>query len=248
MTKLAIIGGTGLDEMPDLEITHREVCHTPFGQPSAALTHGRMSDREVVFLPRHGASHMIPPHLVNYRANLWALRHLGVETVLGVAAVGGITSEMGPSRIIIPDQIIDYTFGRDHTIYDTDLSHITHIDFTQPYCENLRQELIEAGRLCGANPIGTATYGATQGPRLESAAEIVRMERDGCDIVGMTGMPEAALARELNLCYASCSVVSNWAAGKVETSINMKDIEKNLIHGMDQVKSLLVTLLRLRAH
>ncbi|MCU7931148.1 MAG: S-methyl-5'-thioinosine phosphorylase [Candidatus Thiodiazotropha sp. (ex Codakia rugifera)] len=248
MTKLAIIGGTGLDEMPDLEITHREVCHTPFGEPSAALTHGIMSDREVVFLPRHGASHMIPPHLVNYRANLWALRHLGVETVLGVAAVGGITSEMAPARIVIPDQIIDYTFGRDHTIYDTDLSHITHIDFTQPYCENLRQELIEAGRLCDVNPIDRATYGATQGPRLESAAEIVRMERDGCDIVGMTGMPEAALAREFNLCYASCSVVSNWAAGKVDTQISMKAIEKNLIHGMDQVKSLLLALLRLSAH
>ncbi|MEW8460833.1 MAG: S-methyl-5'-thioinosine phosphorylase [Candidatus Thiodiazotropha endolucinida] len=247
MTKLAIIGGTGLDEIPDLEITHREVCHTPFGEPSAALTHGSISGHEVVFLPRHGVSHMIPPHLVNYRANLWALRHVGIQTILGVAAVGGIGSEMAPGRIVIPDQIIDYTFGREHTIFDNDLSHVTHIDFTMPYCEKLRQDLIEAGRLSGVNPVAGGTYGATQGPRLETAAEITRMERDGCDLVGMTGMPEAALAREFNLCYASCAVMSNWAAGKSEGSISMGDIEKNLIKGMDHVKSLLVELLRIRA-
>ncbi|MES9829074.1 MAG: S-methyl-5'-thioinosine phosphorylase [Candidatus Thiodiazotropha sp.] len=247
MTKLAIIGGTGLDDIPDLEITHREVCHTPFGEPSAALTHGRISGHEVVFLPRHGASHMIPPHLVNYRGNLWALRHVGIQTILGVAAVGGIGSEMAPGHIVIPDQIIDYTFGREHTIFDNDLSHVTHIDFTMPYCEELRQDLIEAGRLSGVNPVAGGTYGATQGPRLETAAEIIRMERDGCDLVGMTGMPEAALAREFNLCYASCAVVSNWAAGKSEGSISMGDIEKNLIKGMEHVKSMLVELLRIRA-
>lgn len=247
MTVLAIIGGTGLDEIPDLEITHREVCHTPFGEPSAALTHGNISGHEVVFLPRHGASHMIPPHLVNYRANLWALRHVGIQTILGVAAVGGISSKMVPGHIVIPHQIIDYTFGREHTIFDNDLSHVTHVDFTTPYCEALRQDLIEAGRLSGVNPVAGGTYGATQGPRLETAAEIARMERDGCDLVGMTGMPEAALAREFNLCYASCAVVSNWAAGISTNSISMSDIEKNLIQGMEFVKSLLVELLRLRA-
>ncbi|MEW8268285.1 MAG: S-methyl-5'-thioinosine phosphorylase [Candidatus Thiodiazotropha sp.] len=247
MTKLAIIGGTGLDEIPDLEITHREVCHTPFGEPSAALTHGTISGHQVVFLPRHGASHMIPPHLVNYRANLWSLRHVGIQTILGVAAVGGISAAMAPGRIVIPDQIIDYTFGRDHTIFDSDLSHVTHIDFTKPYCEGLRQALLEAGRLSSVNPVAGGTYGATQGPRLETAAEILRMERDGCDIVGMTGMPEAALAREFNLCYASCAVISNWAAGKMDSTIDMSEIEKNLVKGMEQVKSLFVELLRLEA-
>ncbi|MET0068585.1 MAG: S-methyl-5'-thioinosine phosphorylase [Candidatus Thiodiazotropha sp.] len=247
MTKLAIIGGTGLDEIPNLEITHREVCHTPFGEPSAALTHGTISGHQVVFLPRHGASHMIPPHLVNYRANLWALRHVGIQTILGVAAVGGISEAMAPGRIVIPDQIIDYTFGRDHTIFDNDLSHVTHIDFTKPYCEGLRQALLEAGRLSSVNPVAGGTYGATQGPRLETAAEILRMERDGCDIVGMTGMPEAALAREFNLCYASCAVISNWAAGKMDSTIDMSEIEKNLVKGMEQVKSLFVELLRLDA-
>ena len=248
MTKLAIIGGTGLNKIPDLEITHREVCHTPFGEPSAALTHGRIAGSEVVFLPRHGASHTIPPHRVNYRANLWALHHLGIDTVIGVAAVGGITSEMAPGRMVVPDQIIDYTFDRDHTIYETDLQHVTHIDFTYPYCEDLRQRLIEAARISEVDCVDSGTYGATQGPRLETAAEVARMERDGCDLVGMTGMPEAALAREFELCYASCSVVANWAAGKLETPIDMKEIEKNLIHGMEQAKLLLTALLRRSAY
>ncbi|MGD9163638.1 MAG: S-methyl-5'-thioinosine phosphorylase, partial [Chromatiales bacterium] len=222
MSKLAIIGGTGLAKMPNLEIVHREVLHSPYGEPSAPLIHGRLAGRELVFLPRHGSSHSIPPHRVNYRANLWALRHVGVETVLAVAAVGGITESMAPGMIVIPDQIIDYTFGRDHTLFEADLTHVTHIDFTYPYCESLRKQLLEAGRHNGANPIAGGTYGATQGPRLETAAEIQRMERDGCDIVGMTGMPEASLAKEMNLCYASCAVVSNWAAGKSEGPIEMR--------------------------
>jgi len=247
MSELAIIGGTGLDKIPNLEIVHREVSHTPYGEPSAPLTHGRLEGREIVFLPRHGFSHIIPPHRVNYRANLWALRHAGVETVLAIAAVGGITERMAPGMIVIPDQIIDYTFGRDHTLYESDLSHVTHIDFTQPYCETLRGQLLEAGRQCGVNPIAGGTYGATQGPRLETAAEILRLERDGCDIVGMTGMPEASLAREMNLCYATCAVVSNWAAGKSEGPIEMHDIERNLLSGMEQVKSLVTTLLTLRS-
>jgi 5'-methylthioinosine phosphorylase len=222
MSELAIIGGTGLDKIPNLEILRREVSHTPYGEPSAPLTHGRLAGRDIVFLPRHGTSHIIPPHKVNYRANLWALRHVGVEAVLGVAAVGGITQEMAPGRIVIPDQIIDYTFGREHSLFESDLKQVTHIDFTHPYCESLRQQLLEAGRSSGVNPIAGGTYGATQGPRLETAAEIIRLQRDGCDIVGMTGMPEASLARE------------------------MKEIEKNLIEGMEQVKALLVALLSMR--
>ncbi len=246
MSELAIIGGTGLNKIPNLEILHREVSHTPFGEPSAPLTHGRLAGRDIIFLPRHGPAHSIPPHRVNYRANLWALQHVGVDTVLAVAAVGGITERMAPGMIVIPDQIIDYTFGRDHTLYESDLTHITHIDFTYPYCESLREQMLEAGRHCGVNPIAGATYGATQGPRLETAAEVLRMQRDGCDIVGMTGMPEASLAREMNLCYATCAVVANWAAGKGEGVIQMQEIERNLSSGMEQVKSLVAGLLALR--
>ncbi|MEN8168176.1 MAG: S-methyl-5'-thioadenosine phosphorylase, partial [Pseudomonadota bacterium] len=146
MTKLAIIGGTGLDGIPDLVVIHREVFRTPYGEPSAPLTHGRIADNEVIFLPRHGPSHTIPPHRVNYRANLWALKQAGVDTIIGVAAVGGITNEMAPGAIIIPDQIIDYTYGRESTLFDTDLDQVTHIDFTYPYCERLRQQLIDAGK------------------------------------------------------------------------------------------------------
>ncbi|MEJ2464202.1 MAG: S-methyl-5'-thioinosine phosphorylase [Candidatus Thiodiazotropha sp.] len=246
MSKLAIIGGTGLDKIPNLEIVHREVSHTPYGEPSAPLTHGMLGGWELVFLPRHGSSHSIPPHLVNYRANLWALRHAGVETVLAVAAVGGITEQMAPGMIVIPDQIVDYTYGREHTLFESDLAQVTHIDFTTPYCETLRKQLLAAGQHSGVNPIAGGTYGATQGPRLETAAEIVRMQRDGCDIVGMTGMPEAALASEMNLCYATCAVVSNWAAGKSGGAIEMAQIEENLISGMEKVKTLVAAFMLLR--
>ncbi len=247
MTKLAIIGGTGLNKIPNLEIVHREVSHTPYGEPSAPLTHGRLAGRDILFLPRHGSSHSIPPHRVNYRANLWALRHVGIDTVLAVAAVGGITERMAPGMIVIPDQIIDYTYDREHTLFETDLTQVTHIDFTYPYCESLRQLLLEAAHQSGIATAAGGTYGVTQGPRLETAAEIGRLERDGCDLVGMTGMPEAALAREMGLCYATCAVVSNWAAGKTEGTIELGDIEQNLINGMEQVKTLVAALLALRS-
>ncbi|KRT56181.1 S-methyl-5'-thioinosine phosphorylase [endosymbiont of Ridgeia piscesae] len=244
MAKLAIIGGTGLNKMSDFHVIRREVVHTPFGEPSAALTHGVLTDNEVVFLPRHGPAHNIPPHKVNYRANLWALKHIGVDRVIGVAAVGGISAEMSPGRVIIPDQIIDYTYGREHTLFEYDLNQVTHIDFTQPYCEQLRKRLIVAGITTGQNVADTGTYGVTQGPRLETAKEISRMERDGCDLVGMTGMPETSLARELDLCYASCAVVANWAAGKGDQPISMEEIEKNLLVGMRNVRALLENLLQ----
>jgi 5'-methylthioinosine phosphorylase len=247
MTKLAIIGGTALGKIPDLEVTHRAVSHTPYGEPSAPLTHGRIADNEVVFLPRHGPSHTIPPHRVNYRANLWALKQAGVDTIIGVAAVGGITNEMAPGEIIIPDQIIDYTYGREHTLFDTDLDQVTHIDFTYPYCERLRQQLIDAGKQAIDHLVTQGTYAATQGPRLETMKEIQRLERDGCDLVGMTGMPETSLAREMGLCYACCAVVANWAAGKSDQLISMDMIEQNLRVGMEQVRLLLTRFLTIQA-
>ena len=247
MTRLAIIGGTGLDKIPDLEIIHREVSHTPYGEPSAALTYGRIGGNEVIFLPRHGSSHNIPPHRVNYRANLWALKRAGVDTVIGVAAVGGITKQMSPGKIVIPDQIIDYTYDRSHTLFENDLTEVTHIDFTYPYCESLRQQLIAAGEQTLEGLVYSGTYGAMQGPRLETMMEVKRLERDGCDLVGMTGMPEASLARELDLCYACCAVVANWAAGKSDQLITMEEIEKNLKIGMKQARSLLTKLLTIQA-
>jgi len=239
VTRIAIIGGTGLTSLEGLEITRREVVHTPYGEPSGPLTHGRLVAHDVVFLARHGYSHTIPPHMVNYRANMWALRHIGVDQVIAVAAVGGISQDMYPRRLAFPDQIIDYTYSRSHTFYDRDLSQVTHIDFTEPYCAPLRSLLQQAARRLGIDARESGTYGATQGPRLETAAEINRLERDGCHMVGMTGMPEAALARELDLCYASCAVVANRAAGRGEGPIDMQVIRANLQAGIAEVGRLL---------
>lgn len=239
MTGLAIIGGTGLTSLKNLEIERREVMHTPYGEPSGPLVHGTMCGRPVVFLPRHGTAHTIPPHEVNYRANLWALQHIGITKIIAVAAVGGITAAMLPSALVIPDQIIDYTWSRQHTFFQGDLNKVTHVDFTHPYSDELRAILLKGGDAAGLALHDGGTYGATQGPRLETAAEITRMERDGCDIVGMTGMPEAALARELELSYAACAVVANWAAGRGAGEISMDDIERNLKVGMDRLRALL---------
>jgi 5'-methylthioinosine phosphorylase len=235
----AIIGGTGLTRLQGLEITRRELLETPYGEPSAALAIGSLHGREVVFLARHGDRHTIPPHRVNYRANLWALKHLGIGRVISVCAVGGISRDTGPGVILIPDQIIDYTWSRAHTLFEEDLDAVTHIDFTEPYCEELRQVLLAAAGRAGVAVLANGTYGATQGPRLETAAEIDRMERDGCTIVGMTGMPEASLARELGLCYAACAVSANAAAGRGAAPITMADIEACLGDGMTRVMRIL---------
>jgi 5'-deoxy-5'-methylthioadenosine phosphorylase len=241
--KLAIIGGTGLDALGILQVDKREVISTPFGEPSGPITRGSLFGQEVLFLPRHGYSHSLPPHQVNYRANLWALREAGADAVLAVAAVGGIRADMGPGRLVIPDQLIDYTWGRPSTFFEDGFGEVTHIDFTEPYCDELRQQLLRAAFAENIKLVDGGTYGAAQGPRLETAAEIERMERDGCHLVGMTGMPEAALARELELCYACCAVVANWAAGKTDGIITMEEIEENLKGGMQRLSDLLESLM-----
>ncbi len=243
MDNLAIIGGTGLDTLGILDVHKREIVETPYGSPSGAVARGLLFGKEVLFLPRHGYSHSHAPHKINYRANLWALRELGAENILAIAAVGGIRNDMSPATLSIPDQIIDYTWGRTNTFYENENDQVLHIDFTDPYCESLRQKLLASASAANVDMVSGGTYGAVQGPRLETTAEILRMERDGCDIVGMTGMPEAALAREINLCYASCAVVANWAAGKGEGEITMDDIETNLKTSMSDVSRVLEALL-----
>ncbi len=245
MTKLAIIGGTGLTRMQGLEIIAQKDIETPFGTPSASYSVGRFNELEILFLPRHGNPPTIPPHRINYRANMWGLKELGAEQIIAVAAVGGITEEMAPGHIVIPSQIIDYTYGRENTFFEHDLQQITHIDFTNPYSHKLRSKLIEAATGAALPFSNGGVYGCTQGPRLESVAEIIRMQRDGCDLVGMTGMPEAALARELELDYAACAVVANWAAGKTDGEITMHEIEKNLHAGMAKVTKLISHLSQL---
>jgi 5'-deoxy-5'-methylthioadenosine phosphorylase len=239
MAEIAIIGGTGLTTLKNLEIRRREVMRTPYGEPSGPLVHGDLCGCDVVFLPRHGHGHTIPPHMVNFRANIWALRETGVSSVIAVAAVGGIREGMEPSTLAFPDQIIDYTWSRKHTYFESNLSAVTHVDFTQPYSERIRLALINAATDLGLSFAPDGTYGATQGPRLETAAEIDRLERDGCSMVGMTGMPEAALARELELGYACCAVIANRAAGRGAGEISMEEIETHLSEGMSQVRKVL---------
>jgi len=239
MTRMAIIGGTGLTRLPEFDKIRQEKVVTPYGAPSADLTFGTLYGKELIFLARHGDKHTIPPHRINYRANIWALKLAGANCLVALAAVGGIRADMAPGRIAIPGQVIDYTCGRQHTFFEDDLDQVTHIDFTHPYSLPLREKLLSAAGGAGLRIIDGGVYGCTQGPRLETAAEIIRMERDGCDLVGMTGMPEASLARELEVEYACCAVVANWAAGKTREEITMSDIEANLARGMHDLSFLL---------
>lgn len=238
---LAIIGGTGLTKLSNLEITHRQVIRTPYGEPSGALTFGSVQGQAVVFIARHGYGHTIPPHEVNYRANLWALQAQGVKAIIAVNSVGGIHADLKPGVIVLPDQIIDYTYGRKHTFFEGNETPVTHIDFTHPYSESLRWRIMSAAKSVNESIIHTGVYAATQGPRLETAAEINRLERDGAAMVGMTGMPEAALARELNLDYAAIAVVANHAAGRGDSreSVQMEVIYKTLEQGMHRVRNIL---------
>jgi 5'-methylthioinosine phosphorylase len=214
---LAIIGGSGLSQLANLTVSERQSVATPYGEPSAPLSVGRLGACEVLFLARHGEGHMYAPHQVNYRANLWALKNAGALEVLSVATVGGIRASLTPGTLVLPHQIIDYTWGRHATFHEGNGVPVNHIDFTEPYSHALRNKIRAAARACGEDLIDGGVYAATQGPRLETAAEINRLERDGADVVGMTGMPEAALAREISLEYAAIAVVANHAAGRGES-------------------------------
>jgi len=241
---LAIIGGTGLTQLANLEITHRQVMRTSYGEPSGALTFGTLRQHEVVFLARHGYGHTIPPHKVNYRANMSALREAGVKRVVSVASVGGIAADLTPGVIAVPDQIIDYTYGRDFSFFNGGEHSVTHIDFAHPYTPGLRRRILEAARRAGVACRDGGVYGATQGPRLETAAEINRYERDGADMVGMTGMPEAVLAREAGLQYATVAVVVNDAAGRRSSKdgVRLEAVAAVIPSAMEKVRGLLECL------
>ncbi|MGL6045505.1 MAG: S-methyl-5'-thioinosine phosphorylase [Vogesella sp.] len=211
---LAIIGGSSLVKLPILEVTHRQIVRTPYGDPSCPLLFGRIGQQNVVFMARHGYGNSIAPHEINYRANVWALHSVGIKSMIAIGAVGSIRPDLLPGTLVVPDDVLDYTWGRKHTFFEGLDRPLVHADFTRPYCEDLRQRLLAAAGKSQVQFNAQATYACTQGPRLESAAEILKLERDGADIVGMTGMPEASLARELTLAYAHLCTVINWAAGK----------------------------------
>ena len=235
---IAIIGGSGLYQLDNIEVTARRIVRTPYGEPAGPLTFGRIDGHEAVFLARHGYGHTLAPHEVNYRANLWALNAQGVTRVIAVATVGGIAPGLGAGTIALPDQIIDYTWGRAATYFEGSEQPVTHIDFTHPYDEDTRQLLISAARAVNVPLHAGGTYAAVQGPRLETKAEIDRLERDGATMVGMTGMPEAALARELHLGYAALAVVVNPAAGRGSSarSVSLEEIAQVIDESMGRVR------------
>jgi len=237
---LAIIGGTGLTQLANLEVSRRQVVRTPYGELSGPLTFGAIRGVPAVFLARHGYGHTIPPHQVNYRANLWALKEQGASEIVSVVSVGGIRADLGPGKIVVPHQIVDYTWGRMSTFFENE-APVKHVDFTEPYTAGLRNRLLSAAKACGEAVVDGAVYAATQGPRLETAAEIDRLERDGAEIVGMTGMPEAALAREIELGYAAIVVVVNHAAGRGASArgVALQEIEEVLKHSMGRVRKII---------
>ncbi|MCQ8896039.1 S-methyl-5'-thioinosine phosphorylase [Limnobacter humi] len=243
----AVIGGSGLGQLPDFEVTRRQVLRTPYGEPSGALLIGTLAGREVVFLARHGYGHTLAPHEINYRANLWALAQLEIDGILAVASVGGIQPQFGPGTLMVPDQIIDYTHGRAATFFEGDNQAVQHIDFTWPYDSGLRTALVAAADAVGEPVVQGGCYACTQGPRLETAAEIRRLARDGADIVGMTGMPEVALARELDIPYAHLALVVNHAAGVGDSAreISHAQISKTVQDGMVRVMAVLKSLVQL---
>lgn len=229
----AVIGGSGLEQLEGLVIERQHSLDTPYGAPSAAIVQGRYGDQSLLFLSRHGDRHQYPPHSINYRANIHVLKQLGAQQILAVAAVGGLTQPHGPGALSLPDQIIDYTWGRAHSFYDGD-GGVEHIDFSQPYSQPLRQAVLAAAQCAGETVTEGGVYAATQGPRLETAAEVQRLIRDGGDLVGMTGMPEAALAREAGLEYACLAVVANWGAGIAEAELSLDDIYQTLNNSMQR--------------
>lgn len=244
---IAIIGGTGLNQWADLQITRRETVKTPYGEPSAPLVYGRIGGAEALFLARHGEGHKLPPHAINYRANIAALQAAGASAVVAVAAVGGIAPWFAPGEVAIPDDVLDYTWGREHSYSDgRHGSALQHVEFGHPYAPALRQALQDAAVAAGVQVAGAGVMAVTQGPRLESPAEVRRLQRDGADMIGMTGMPEAALAAELALPYASLAVSVNWAVGVQGLSDVHAQIEQSIERGMGKVRKILAQLLATR--
>lgn len=240
---VAVIGGSGLYRLDPVSPAEIYPIPTPFAAAPVALALEQTPAGPVWFLPRHGRDHSVAPHLINYRANMWALKEAGVTDVIAVNAVGGITESMLPGSMVLPDQIIDYSWGREHTCFTGAHAFNRHVDFTWPYDATLGRILLESAHMLDLPLKNGAVYACTQGPRLETAAEIRRLKQDGCDIVGMTGMPEAGLARELELRYACIALVVNKAAGMGTGEITTEEMERHLAEGIQKVKVILLAAL-----
>lgn len=240
MTEIAILGGSALPQLKGIEITDQKIIETPYGPTSAPLLRGLYEGFAITFLDRHGKGRSTPPHKINYQANIWALQQAGVEKILSVSIVGGIRSDMTPGHFAFPNQLIDYTYNRPNTFFEDDFNFSRHIDFTHPYCPELHKVLVEEALRLGLDFTDDATYGVTQGPRFETVAEVNRLERDGCDIIGMTAMPEAALARELGMRYASIAIVGTKAAGRSDgLHVDIQEIKSVVDDSLEKLYELL---------
>lgn len=237
MQRLGLIGGTGLDHFGEAIASHD--LNSVFGLPSAQFAEYRVGELQVFFLPRHGVQHEIPPHAVNYRANIDAFKQLDVQGIIAVNAVGGISSTSPPGALCVPDQLIDYTWGRAHTFSMAAGDELLHVEFAQPFNGQVRKGLLQAAIAANIDMVDGGCVAVSQGPRLETAAEIRKFKRDGCDLVGMTSMPEAALAREVGLDYASLCITANWGAGLQQQPVTMAAIEATLATAMIKVQRLL---------
>jgi len=240
---IAVIGGSGFQRWAAFTAVRTVAVQTPYATEPVSLLDGTLAGHPLTFIPRHGSGHSLPPHRVNYRANIWALKEHGAHAVVAIATVGGISSHASPGSLMIPDQILDYTYGRGHTFFDGEDGDVAHADMTEPYCETLRRSLLRTAERLEMPLSGRGTYAATQGPRFETPAEIRRLERDGADVVGMTGMPEAALARELQLPYAAVALVANPAAGRAEGVISMEQIREVVGAARHRVEQLLAAVI-----
>lgn len=238
MSKIGVIGGSGLYDIKGFIMKSRKTVATPFGKPSGQYLTGTLNKTRIVFLPRHGKHHNIPPHMINYRANIWGFKKLGVRKIISVCAVGGIKKSLRPGDIVVLDQILDMTKNRPSSYYDGK-EGVVHIDFTEPYCPELRRILLKAGKKSGVHLKNSGTYVAVEGPRLETASEIRSYGILGGDVVGMTGMPEAALARELELCYASVAVVANYAAGIKKKKLTVTEVMEAMHASTEKIKLLM---------
>lgn len=236
--EIAVIGGSGLYDLDPIQDINQVVVDTPYGKSPEILI-GKLMGRRVCFLPRHGKGHTSPPHLINYRANLWALHKLGVKRILATTATGSLNPRFRPGELVLLDQFLDFTKGRPATFYEGGKQGVVHVDVTEPYCPELREVLIKTASRLKLKLHPRGTYFCSEGPRFETAAEIKMVRRLGGDLVGMTNVPECVLARELEVCYSAISVVTNFAAGISETKLTHSEVAELMAKNIQRVKKLI---------
>ncbi|EAX46562.1 methylthioadenosine phosphorylase [Thermosinus carboxydivorans Nor1] len=243
MTKLAIIGGTGVYDPRILENVREEEILTPYGAVRYKV--GEYAGRAIAFIPRHGSKHSIPPHLINYRANIWAMKKIGVQAILATTAVGSLNTDMKPGDFVLINQFLDFTKNRVHTFYEGGERGVVHVDVTEPYCPALRQKLEKAAKKIGIAIHTKGTYVCTEGPRFETPAEIAMFAKLGGDVVGMTNVPEVVLAREAEMCYATVSMVTNYAAGISAQPLTHGEVLDTMKANTENIKRLIMETISL---